>query len=156
MDNPIRILIVDGDAVSRRAIRTLLENVDGVMVVGEAKDEQEATALVRELWPDVILLDVETSPSDDLEMVAQISELSPASKVIVLGIQGQEHLVLDAFRKGAHGHLVKGRSTPFEIAEAIRAVSRGESVLSSHVAGRILDEIAQKQRYQVGHEERNE
>jgi DNA-binding NarL/FixJ family response regulator len=75
--------------------------------------------------------------------LTQISELSPDSKVVVLGVRGQERLVLDAFRKGARGHLVRGESTPLEIVEAIRAVSRGDTVLSPRMAGWILDEMAQ-------------
>jgi DNA-binding NarL/FixJ family response regulator len=155
MDNPIRILIVDDDALFRQTIRTLLENADGVMAVGEAKDGQEATALVRELRPDVVLLDVDGLRSNSLQALVRIRELSPDSKIVMLSVQGQEHLVFDALRKGAHGHLVKGESTPLEIVEALRAVTRGESVLSPHMAGWILDEIVQEQQYQVVHKRRS-
>jgi DNA-binding NarL/FixJ family response regulator len=144
MDNPIRTLIVDNDTVFRQAMRTWLENADGVVAVGEAKDGQEAIALVRELQPNVVLLELDALPPDSVQMAVPIRELSASSKVILLSFQGQERLVLEGFRQGAHGHLVKGESKPLEIIEAIRAVSRGESVLSPHMAGWILDEMAQK------------
>jgi len=156
MDNPIRTLIVDDDALFCQAIRTLLENTDGMMAIGEAKDGQKATALARALQPDVILLNVDTLPSDSLQTVARIHELSPGSKMIMLGAHGQEHLVLDAFRKGAHGHLVKGKSTPPEIVEAIRAVSRGDAILSPRMAGWIFDEMACQRRCQMEPRERRQ
>ena len=149
MDHPIRTLIVDNDARFREATRALLEDTEGMMAVGEARDEQEATALVRELKPDVILIDVNTVPLDSLQSVVPMDKPYPDSKVILLGVRGQEHLVLEGFRRGAHGHLVKGESQPFEIIEAIRAVNRGESVLNPHMAGWILDEMARKRQCQL-------
>jgi len=153
MGAPIKTLVVDGDAPFREAIRALLENAEGMTVVGEAQDERAAIALVRELQPDVILLDVGTLSADGLRSVAQIRELSPESKVIMLGVRGQERLVLDAFRKGARGHLVKGESTLLEIVGAIRSVGRGDAILSPRMAGWILDEMAQKRRYRGGPQE---
>jgi len=156
MDGPIRTLIVDNDALFRKATCALLEDTEGMIAVGEARDEQEAAALVRELHPDVVLIDVNTVPLDSLQSVMPMDQPYPDSKVILLGVRGQEYLVLEGFRKGAHGHLVKGESQPFEIVEAIRAVNRGESVLSPHMAGWILDEMARKRQCQSAHDRRGE
>jgi DNA-binding NarL/FixJ family response regulator len=144
MDDPIKVFIVDDDSFRQRT-RALLEGADGITVVGEAKDGQQAIALIGETRPDVILMDISTRPASNLQTVVQICELFPDTKVVVLNEDGQEQLVLEAFRKGALGHLVKGKAQPTEIVEAIRAVDRGQAVLSPGIAGCILDEVAQEQ-----------
>ena len=144
MDDPIKVFIVDDDLLRQR-MRALLEGADGITVVCEAKDGQQAIALIREARPDVILMDISTRPASNLQAVGQICELFPHTKVIVLNETGQEQLVLDAFRKGALGHLLKGKAQPAEIVEAIRAVNRGKAILSPGVAGCILDEVVQEQ-----------
>lgn len=141
MNSPIRTLIVDHDDLYRQVIRSLLESADGITAVGEARNEGEAADLIPSLEPDVILVDVDTVRSDDLQAVAQITELCPNGKIIVLSGNDQERLVLDAFRKGAQGHLVKGKDELSELVKAIRAVNRGESVLSPGIVGWILDEM---------------
>jgi DNA-binding NarL/FixJ family response regulator len=145
MDDPIKVFIMDDDGLFRQRTRALLEGADGITVVGEAKDGQQAIALIGETRPDVILMDISTRPASNLQAVVQICELFPHTKVIVLNEDGQEELVLEAFRKGALGHLVKGKAQPDEIVEAIRAVNRGKAVLSPGVAGRMLDEVVQEQ-----------
>jgi len=149
MDDPIKVFIVDDDDLFCQRTRALLEGADGITVVGEAKDGQQAIALIREARPDVILMDISTRPVSNLQAVVQIYELFPHTKVIVLNEHGQEELVLEAFRKGALGHLVKGKAQPVEIVEAIRAVDRGQAVLSPGIAGCILDEVVQKQQHKA-------
>lgn len=142
VNGPIRVLIVDSDDLFRQKTRTSLENADGITVVGEARDGQEAIALTRETRPDIILLDI----ASNLERLAQICTLSPHTKIIALHDAEQEHLVLDAFKKGVLGHLIRSETQPAEIVAAIRAVSRGEAVISSGVAGRILDQVIQERK----------
>lgn len=144
MSDPIKVSILDDDDSFRQRTRALLEGADGITVVGEAKDGQQAIALIGETRPDVILMDISTRPASNLQTVGQICELFPPTKVIVLNEDGQEQLVLEAFRKGALGHLVKGKAQPAEIVEAIRAVNRGKAILSPGVAGRILDEVVRE------------
>lgn len=141
MNHSIRLALVDQDDQFRLAIRGVLESAGNLSVVGEAGDGEETIALVRRFQPDVVLLDLETLQASGLQVVAQMSRQFPAVKIIVLNAPGQAPLVLDALRKGALGHLAKGRTRPGEIVAAIRAVSRGEAVLSPDIAGQMLDDV---------------
>ncbi|MFQ5906997.1 MAG: response regulator [bacterium] len=146
MNEPIRVAIVSSDELFYQRAREVLESADRITVVGEAEDTQKATDLVRETHPDVILLEIGSRHASNLEILAQIQELFPRTRIIVFNEEDQEELVLEAFRKGALGHLVKGKAQPAEIVEAIRAVNRGEAILSPGLAGSILDEVIQEQR----------
>jgi len=147
VNSPIRVFIVDANDPSRQRLCALLEDAEGLTVVGEAKEGQQAIALIHEARPDVVLLDIGTQHASNLPIVTQICELLPPTKVIVLNDEGQEQLVLDAFGKGALGHLVRGRIQPAEVIEAIRAVGRGKVVLSPGVAGRMLDKVVHERRH---------
>jgi len=149
VNGPIRVFIVDADDAFRQRLCTLLGDAEGLTVVGEAKEGQQAIALIREACPDVVLLDIGTQHASNLPIVTQISELLPPTKVIVLNDEGQEQLVLEAFRQGALGHLVKEKIEPARIVEAARAVSRGEVILSPGVAGRMLDKVVQERRHKT-------
>ena len=146
MNELIRVTIVGSDELFYQRTREVLESVDGITVVGERKGGQSATDLISETRPDVILLDLGALQAGGLQIVAEICDLFPATKVIVFNEEGQEPLVLEAFRQGAQGHLVKGKAQPAEIVEAIRAVNRGEAILSPGLAGSILDEVIQEHR----------
>jgi DNA-binding NarL/FixJ family response regulator len=147
VNDSIKVSIVDDNDLFRQRTRAWLENADGITIVGEAKEGPRAIALIRETRPDVILLNISTRAASNLQAVGQICELFPDTKLIVLNDDGQEQLVLEAFRKGALGHLVKGKVQSAEIVEAIRAVNGGEAILSPGVAGCILDEVIQERRH---------
>jgi DNA-binding NarL/FixJ family response regulator len=137
---PIKVLIVDNDDAFCQKARASLENAGGITVVGGAADGQHAIAMIQEMQPDVVLCAV------DLEGIAQLRTLSPRTKLIVVHARDQEPLVLDAFKNGALGHLLRREIRPPEIVAAVRAVSRGEAVISSDIAGRILDHVVQERK----------
>jgi len=145
VNGPIKVLILDGDDACRRKVCTRLAGADGITVVGEANEAQEALLLIQETRPDIVLLDVRTMQAGTPQVVTQIRAISPGTGVIVLHEEGQERAVLAAFREGALGHLGKGKVEGSDIAAAIRLVSRGKAVLSPEVAGRILDDLIQEQ-----------
>ena len=140
----IKALLVDRDDLFRRITRTLLHGYDDVKVVGEAGDVSQAEKLIRSLGPQVVLWDVNTLDAGNLQSVALVAARHPEIKIIVLSVAERDRLVLEALRRGACGHLVKGRSTPLEIVEAMHTVTTGQSVISSAMAGWILDEMAQQ------------
>jgi len=141
---PIKVLVIDDDEVFRQRVCKMLECAMGITIAGEAQDRQDALALTHELRPDVVLVDIGTSPAENLRIVAQISRSFPDVRIVVLNKDGQGQQVLDAFRKGALGHLRRDRMQSAELVHAIRAASRGEAVLSPDVAGHILDEVARE------------
>ena len=147
----IRVLIVDDHAVVREGIRHVLASDDGVEVVGEASNGEEALVLVGRFHPDVIVLDLSMPGMSGLEVVAHLRTDAPASKALVLSIHDQDEYVLESIRAGAHGYLRKD-SSPAEIRSAIRRVHEGGSVLSPEVA-RQLSSALQNER---ANEERQE
>jgi DNA-binding NarL/FixJ family response regulator len=147
----IRVLIVDDHAVVREGIRHVLSSDDGVEVVGEASNGEEALVLVGRFHPDVIVLDLSMPGMSGLEVVAHLRTDAPDIKALVLSIHDQDEYVLESIRAGAHGYLRKD-SSPAEIRSAIRRVHEGGSVLGPDVA-RQLSSALQNER---AHEERQE
>ena len=139
----IRILLVDDNAIVRRGIASLLAEADGLEVVGEAADGREAIALAEELRPDVVCLDVRMPVMDG---VAAAGPLAQRSKVLMLSYSEDEHLVTGAIRNGAAGYLVHGRFEPDELEGRIKAVARGEMVLSPAVTPAVFDVAAARAR----------
>jgi DNA-binding NarL/FixJ family response regulator len=141
MSERIRILIVDGDASFRRAACAALHEADGLAVVGEAANRTEAVSLAHDLCPDVILLDTKVLRPNGAQGMEQINRSFPASRIVVLGLDEHDPLALSVLRQGAWGYVIKGELEPGELAEAVRVVSRGGTILSPRMAGWILDEI---------------
>jgi len=142
----VKVFIVDSDDSFRQKTRALLESAEGITVVGEAKDGRTAVAMIRRACPDVALLDVGALHTSGPQTARQIRELFTHTRIIVLNGKGQEQLVLDALGKGALGHLVREKALPDEIVAAVRAVGRGEAVISPGVAGRVLDQVMQERK----------
>ena len=145
MNHLIRTLIADKNDLSRQATRSLIESTDDMIAVGEARDRQSAVELAHELQPDVVLLGVDTLCPDDVRALASIGAQHPQIKTIVLSTRDdQKLLTLEAFRQGAWGYLIKGKSRPHEIIEAVRAVNQGKAILTPRMVGWILDAMAQR------------
>ena len=142
-----KAILVDKDDLFRRIMRTLLQGFKDVKVIGEASDAADALALIRERKPQVVLWDVNTLDAVGLPKLTQITEEYPDLRIIVLSVAERDHTALEALRRGACGHLVKGKSTPVEVIEAIRKVTNGQSIIGSAMAGWILDEMAQQRNH---------
>ena len=138
---PIRVIIVDDHALFRRGLQMVLEVEDDIEVVGEAGDGAEALARAEETVPDVVLMDVRMPKRSGLEATRAIKEILPNTKILMLTISDEEADLYDAIKSGASGYLLKEISIE-EVANAVRAVNAGQSLISPSMASKLLTEFA--------------
>src|SRR5579859_3351520 len=140
MSEPITILIVDDHTIVRQGIRTLLDMHSDLQVVGEAETAEAAIPLVEELVPDVVLLDLVLPGMNGVEATRQIKRISPRTQIVVLTSYAEDEHLFPALRAGALSYLLKD-IRPRELAESLRKAARGESVLHSQIAARMIAEV---------------
>ena len=138
---PIRVLVVDDHAVVREGLRAFLELQDGIEVVGEAADGQEAVEQAASLRPDVILMDLVMPRLDGLAAMRALREGLSGARVIVLTSFLDDDKLLPALRAGAAGYLLKN-AQPQELARAVRAAHAGQALLDPVVAARLVETLA--------------
>ncbi|GAB3741326.1 response regulator transcription factor [Nocardiopsis nanhaiensis] len=136
----IRVLIADDHPVVRDGLRGALSAEDGIEVVGQAGDGAEALELVRSLAVDVVLMDLRMPRMTGLEAISALAGEAPHVRVLVLTTFDGEHDVLPAVEAGATGYLLKD-ALPEELAEAVRAVHRGESVLAPSAVRLLMGQV---------------
>ncbi|MGB1658338.1 MAG: sigma-70 family RNA polymerase sigma factor [Longimicrobiales bacterium] len=128
----LRVVIADDHSVVRQGIRGVLEQVDGLEVVGEAGDGAEALAMVSELSPDVVVLDVNMPEKSGLEVTMQLREDAHPARVLILSMHDDPEYVLQAVRSGADGYVLKDVS-PAELRDAVAAVHEGRDYFTARV-----------------------
>jgi DNA-binding NarL/FixJ family response regulator len=138
---PIRVLLVDDQALMRLGFAMILDAQDDLEVVGEAGDGVTALAQVRALTPDVVLMDVRMPGMNGIDATARIVELHPDIRVLVLTTFDLDEYAFAALRAGASGFLLKDAG-PAELVSAIRAVAAGEAVVAPRVTRRLLEMFA--------------
>ena len=136
-----RIVIADDQALFREGLRTLLSTRSDMDVVGEASDGDQAVALVEKLQPTVVLMDLRMPRADGIQATARIRERWPEIPVLVLTTFDDDANLFGALRAGAAGYLLKDVSSETLIS-AIQAATRGESFLQSTVTGRVVAAFA--------------
>jgi DNA-binding NarL/FixJ family response regulator len=141
MTRPVRVLIVDDDALVRSGLTMMLGGADSVEVVGEAQDGSEVLGAIDRHHPDVLMLDLRMPKVDGLGALALLRGQPQPPAVIVLTTFDTDEHVLQALRQGAAGFLVKD-TPPAEIVRAIELVASGESMLSPTVTRRLIDHLA--------------
>jgi len=139
----INVLIVDDHQVVRQGLRTFLELQEDVLVVGEAEDGQAAIEMVRQLNPDIVLMDLVMPNLDGISATRQVKALGPDVKVIALTSFTEDDKVFPAIQAGASSYLLKDVS-PDDLVEAIRAVHRGEARLHPDIARKLMEQVAQQ------------
>jgi NarL family two-component system response regulator LiaR len=136
------VLIVDDHQVVRQGLRFLLEQEDGIQVIGEAADGPSAIQAVRTLAPTVVLLDLFLPGQDGLGVLAQIKQDRPAAEVLMLTSSQDDQHLLAAIHAGALAYLPKTAGVD-QVVTAVRAAARGESVLEPRIAARLVREVRQ-------------
>ncbi len=133
----IRVLIVDDHQVVRQGLQTFLELHDDIAVVGEAADGSAAVEMIRQLEPDVVLMDLVMPGLDGIAATRQAVESSTRTRVIALTSFAEDDKVFPAIEAGASSYLLKDVS-PDALVEAIRAVHRGEARLHPDIARKLM------------------
>ena len=134
----VRLLLVDDHRMLREGLRRSLEE-QGLDVIGEAADGEEAVRLAEELKPDVVLMDVTMPVLDGVEATRVIRERMPDARVVMLTMHADQDVIVRAVRAGAVGYLVKDCATE-EVVATVRQAASGETVLSPELALSMLDE----------------
>jgi NarL family two-component system response regulator LiaR len=140
MSQAIRVLIVDDHTIVRKGIRALLAEIEGIEVVGEADNGQEAVTQAETLHPDVILMDLAMPKMDGIEATRRIKASQPESRILVMTSFAADDKVFPAIKAGALGYLLK-ESAPEDLVQAIHQIHRGESSLHPTIARKVLQEI---------------
>jgi DNA-binding NarL/FixJ family response regulator len=142
---PIRVAVVDDQELFRRGLTMLLSVEDDIEVVGEASDGIAGTELAASAVPDVILMDVRMPKRSGIEACVAIKETAPTARIIMLTVSDEEADLYDAVKNGASGYLLKDSSID-EVAQAVRVVADGQSLISPSMAIKLLDEFKQMSR----------
>lgn len=138
---PLRLVVVDDHPVFRLGMVALLSSLDGIEVVGEAADADEAVERCAATEPDVVMMDLHLGGTSGVEATRRIVERRPAQGVLVVTMMDDDDSVFAAVRAGARGYLLKGAG-PDEIERAVRAVANGEVLLAPAIAARAMSYMA--------------
>ena len=138
---PIRAMIVDDHALFRRGLEMVLEEEPDIELVGQASDGAEAVEKAAESLPDVVLMDIRMPRSSGIEACRAVKEAAPSAKIVILTISDEEEDLFEAIRAGASGYLLKDIPLD-EVADAVRAVHGGQSLINPSMAGKLLTEFA--------------
>jgi DNA-binding NarL/FixJ family response regulator len=142
VSDPVRLVVADDQALVRAGFVMILETEPDIDVVGEAATGSQAVAIVAELRPDVVLMDVRMPEMDGLEAARIISStVTDPPRIIMLTTFGLDDYVFEALRSGASGFLLKD-TPPDDLVAAIRVVAAGDALLAPSVTRRLIEEFA--------------
>lgn len=136
-DQPLRLFVVDDHAVIRDGIRLICEQTSDMEFAGGASDLDQALQGLEEAHPDVVLVDLNLPPRSGLDLIQEVGERWPEMRSVVLTVERDEDLVLEAMNAGAAGFITKETSLT-DIVDAVRRAASGETVVEGLATGRIL------------------
>lgn len=134
----IKLIIVDDHKLFREGIKALLAVTDDIEIVGEAEDGATAMKRIRELEPDVILMDINMPGLNGIRVTEQILAQHPQTRIIMLTMLEDDASIFHAMRAGARGYLLKG-AEPEEVLSVIRAVAEGQALFGPAIATRLMN-----------------
>ena len=140
--NPMRVLIVDDHLVVRRGLRSMLADAEDVEIVGEASNAGEAIKRATSLRPDILVLDIRMPGMNGLRLLRCLKEQLPDLKVIILTNYDDEQFLLEAFRAGAYGYLLKNISRE-DLLEVLHTAHQGKRMLSPELMDSVLKQFAE-------------
>ena len=139
---PIQVLLADDHQIVRQSLKVLLEK-EGLKIIGEASNGQEAVRIAESMHPDVAVLDVSMAVLNGIDAAKEIQKVSPQTKTIFLTVHDEDPYLLDALRVGAKGYVVKTHAAE-NLVQAIREASRGGVYLSPEVSRAVVQAYQNK------------
>lgn len=143
MNQKIKILLAEDHAIVRESIHNLLEQETDFEIIGEAADGEQVIKMARETNPDVILMDIAMPKLSGIEATRRVKKICPGVSVLILSAYNYEQYIFALLEAGAAGYLLKDVSTR-ELANAIRAVHRGEAVLHHEITQKVMKRLRNK------------
>jgi DNA-binding NarL/FixJ family response regulator len=151
-EGPSRLLIADDHALVREGLRTMLSGEDGLQVIAEAHNGQEALSLCRKQRPDLVLMDVRMPVMDGLEATRKIKQEMPKTSVVMVTMHENPDYLFEAVKAGAAGYVLKDASGE-RLLGAVRRTLEGESPLNQELAMRLLVRLAREREGDSGEAE---
>jgi DNA-binding NarL/FixJ family response regulator len=143
MNPPISIVLADDHELIRDGIRSLLEDVEGLEVVGEAADGVEALERVQACQPNLLIVDIRMPRKTGIETVRELDKVAPNTRALVLSMHDSEDYVLESVEAGAYGYILKGAGKD-EFLKAIRQIHQGEKYFSADISKIIVNKYLEK------------
>ncbi|TAF73763.1 MAG: DNA-binding response regulator [Flavobacterium sp.] len=140
MNHPIRVVLADDHVFVRDGIKSLLENENNIIVVGEATDGQEALTVVASEKPDLLIVDIRMPHFTGIEVVEKIRQENNLLKIVVLSMHESEEYVLKSIKAGADGYLLKGSSKE-EFLKALHTVANGGKYFSGDISSILINQL---------------
>jgi len=140
----LRVILADDHAIVREGLRAVLDKMGDVDVVGEAVDGREAVDLVRQLEPDIAVMDLSMPSLNGTDATRQIVDMGVGTRVIMITMHADRHMVAETIKAGALAYVLKN-SAATELADAVRAVMVGNVYLSPKVAGVVVENFVRRQ-----------
>ena len=139
----IRVFLADDHAVVREGLRLLIEAKGDIVVIGEASDGRETVRLVKQLQPDVVVMDITMPELNGIDAAYRIREESDSTEIVILSMHASTEHISQALRAGAKGYLLK-ESAGKEVVQAIRAAHAGKRYLSRQITEAVVDDYVHK------------
>jgi len=148
MEKRLTVLLADDHTIVRQGIAKILDSEPDLKVIGEASNGREVVHMVKELNPDVVLMDIAMPQLNGIEATRQIKKIHPRTKIIILSMHSHERFISEVLHLGASGYLLKD-STAADIVRAVRAAMDGDTFLSPAISRQVVDGYLSMKKGQV-------